>query len=57
LRRSARATVREIVVTSSVWTGAVVVALRRHEHLGLVLQATKRLAVHDPVAIALKRRA
>src|SRR5207253_2056193 len=37
--------------------GAVVVALRRHEHLGLVLQAPERLAVDDPVAVALERRA
>ena len=36
---------------------AVVVAARRHEHLGLVLEPPKRLAVHDPVAVALKRRA
>ena len=33
----------------------VMVAERRHEHLGLVRQAPERLAVHDPVAIALKR--
>ena len=37
--------------------GAVVVAAGRHEHLRLVLQAAKRLAVHDAVAVALKRRA
>jgi hypothetical protein len=37
--------------------GAVVVALRCDEHLRLVLQAAKRLAVHDPVAVALQRRA
>ena len=36
---------------------AVVVAGGRHEHLGLVLEAAKRLAVDDPVAVALKRRA
>ncbi len=36
---------------------AVVVAARRHEHLRLVRQAAERLAVHDPVAVALKRRA
>ena len=36
---------------------AVVVALRRHEHLGLVLEPPERLAVHDPVAVALERRA
>ena len=35
----------------------VVVALGRHEHLRLVLEAPERLAVHDPVAIALERRA
>ena len=34
----------------------VVVAARGHEHLGLVLEATKRLGVDDSVAIALKRR-
>ncbi len=32
----------------------VVVAHRRHEHLRLVLQAAERLAVHDPVAVALE---
>ena len=37
--------------------GAVVVALGRDEHLGLVLQAPERLRVHDPVAVALERRA
>ena len=36
---------------------AVVVALRRHEHLRLVLEPPERLAVHDPVAVALERRA
>ena len=36
---------------------AVVVALGRDEHLRLVLQAPEGLAVHDPVAIALQRRA
>jgi hypothetical protein len=36
---------------------AVVIASRRHEHLCLVLQPAERLAVHDPVAVALKRRA
>ena len=36
---------------------AVVVAQRRHEHLRLVRQPAKRLAVHDPVAVALERRA
>ena len=33
---------------------AVVVALRRHEHLRLVLEPPERLAVHDPVAVALE---
>ena len=36
---------------------AVVIALRRDEHLRLVLEPPERLAVHDPVAIALERRA
>ena len=36
---------------------AIVIAGRREEHLGLVLQAAERLAVDDPVAVALKRRA
>ena len=36
---------------------AVVVALGRDEHLGLVLEAPERLAVHDPVAVALEGRA
>ena len=36
---------------------AVVVALGRDEHLRLVLQAPERLGVHDPVAVALERRA
>ena len=36
---------------------AVVVALGRHEHLGLVLEPPERLRVHDPVAVALERRA
>ena len=36
---------------------AVVVALRRHEDLGLVLEPPERLAVDDPVAVALERRA
>src|SRR5437588_950215 len=35
--------------------GAVMVAGRRDEHLRLVLQAPKRLAVDDSVAIALER--
>ena len=34
----------------------VVVALRRHEHLRLVLEPPERLAVHDPVAVALEGR-
>src|SRR5690606_38810106 len=37
--------------------GAVVVALGRDEHLGLVLEPPERLRVHDAVAVALKRRA
>ena len=37
--------------------GAVVVALRRDEHLGLVLEPPERLRVDDPVAVALERRA
>src|SRR5215213_2965628 len=37
--------------------GAVVVALRRDEDLRLVLEAPEWLRVHDPVAIALERRA
>jgi hypothetical protein len=36
---------------------AEVIALWRDEDLGLVLQAPERLGVHDPVAIALQRRA
>src|SRR5690606_23050974 len=36
---------------------AVVVALRGDEHLRLVLEAAERLAVDDPVAVALERRA
>ena len=36
--------------------GAVVVSARGHEHLRLVLEAPERLAVDDPVAVALKRR-
>src|SRR5581483_3809123 len=35
--------------------GAVVIALRRDVHLRLVLEAAERLAVHDPVAVALER--
>ncbi len=34
---------------------AVVVALRRDEHLGLVLEAAERLRMDDPVAVALER--
>ena len=37
--------------------GAVVVALGRDEHLRLVLEPPERLRVHDPVAVALERRA
>ena len=33
---------------------AIVIALRRQKHLRLVLKATKRFAVQDPVAVALK---
>ena len=36
---------------------AEVVALGRDEDLGLVLEAPERLGVHDPVAVALQRRA
>ena len=36
---------------------AVVVALGRDEHLRLVLEPAERLGVHDPVAVALERRA
>src|SRR5215216_3835661 len=36
---------------------AVVVALGRDEYLRLVLEPPERLAVHDPVAVALERRA
>jgi hypothetical protein len=36
---------------------SVVVALGRDEHLRLVLEAPERLRVHDPVAVALERRA
>ena len=59
LSPSARATVRAICVTSSVCVmpRAVVIALGRDEDLRLVLQAPERLAVHDPVAVALQRRA
>ena len=38
-------------------TGAVVVALGRNEDLRLVLEAPEGLRVHDPVAVALERRA
>ena len=34
----------------------VVVAGRREEHLGLVLEPAKRLAVHDAIAVAMERR-
>src|SRR3954468_8153129 len=34
----------------------IVIALRGDEHLRLVLQPPERLAVHDPVTIALKWR-
>src|SRR5687768_9773580 len=37
--------------------GAVMVAGRREEHLGLVLQPPERLAVDDAIAVALKRGA
>src|ERR671916_1628555 len=37
--------------------GAVVIALGRDEDLRLVLQPPERLRVHDPVAVALERRA
>ena len=37
--------------------GAEVVALGRDEDLRLVLEAAERLAVDDPVAVALERRA
>src|SRR5918997_494958 len=36
---------------------AVVIALGRDEHLRLVLEPAERLAVDDPVAVALERRA
>jgi len=36
--------------------GPVVISGRREEHLGLVLQSAKRLAMNDAVAIALKGR-
>ena len=35
----------------------VVVALGRHEHLGLVLEPPERLGVDDPIAVALEGRA
>ena len=35
---------------------AVVITRRREEHLGLVFQSAKRLAVNDPIAITLERR-
>ena len=59
LSRSARATVREICVDLQRvgQPRAVVIALGRDEHLRLVLEPPERLAVHDPVAVALERRA
>src|SRR5512132_1679951 len=36
--------------------GPVVVALRRHEHLRLVLEPPERLRVHDPIPVPLERR-
>src|SRR5947207_2631082 len=36
--------------------GAVVVATRVDEDLGLVLEPAERLGMHDPVAVALERR-
>src|SRR5882757_11180078 len=38
-------------------SGAEMVALGIDEHLRLVAEPAKRLRVHDPVAVALKRRA
>jgi hypothetical protein len=35
----------------------VVIAFRREEHLGLVLETAERLGVHDPIAVALEARA
>ena len=59
MSRSARATVREICVDLERVREprAVVVALGRDEHLRLVLEPPERLGVHDPVAVALERRA
>src|SRR6202035_5442552 len=37
--------------------GLVVVSAWGDEHLGLVLQTPERLAVHDPITVALERRA
>ncbi len=37
--------------------GAVVVAHRGEEHLGLVFQPSERFGVNDPIAVTLKRRA
>ena len=56
---SARATVRAIPrrLERVREPRAVVVALGRDEHLRLVLEAPERLRVHDPVAVALERRA
>ena len=57
--RSARATTREIAgrLQRVRHTGAVVVADRVDEHLGLALQAPELLRVDDPVAVALERGA
>ena len=59
LSRSARATVRDDLrdLQRVGQPRAVVVALGRDEDLRLVLQAAERLGVHDPVAVALQRRA
>ena len=35
-------------------TGAVMIALMRHENLGFVGEATKRRGMNDPVAVALE---
>ena len=59
LSASARATVRAMPdrLERVGQPGAVVVALGRDEDLGLVLEPPERLGVHDPVAVALERRA
>src|SRR5919108_6200691 len=36
---------------------SIVVSLRRDEDLGLVLEASERLGMHDPVTVALERGA